>query len=129
MAGKLLDSKVVIDLFREDLITIEKLKSLPHIYIPVMVLGELFYGANLSKQIEKRVAQIRTFAAKVTVLNCDSVTAEMYGEIKSQLRRDGKPIPENDIWIAALTKQYKLSILSNDKHFTYIKGVRVESLM
>ncbi|MEL6834348.1 MAG: type II toxin-antitoxin system VapC family toxin [Bacteroidota bacterium] len=128
MAGKLLDSNVLIDLFREDLITIEKLKSLPHIYIPVIVLGELFYGANLSKQIEKRVAQIRTFAAKVTVLNCDSVIAEMYGEIKSQLRRDGKPIPKNDIWIAALAKQYKLSILSNDKHFTYIKGVRVESL-
>ena len=126
MAGKILDSNIVIDLFRENAETIEKIKGISLIHIPVIVLGELFYGANLSRQVEKRIAQIRKFSSKVVLLDCDKTTAEYYGQIKSQLNRDGKPIPENDVWIAAIAKQHNLTLVTNDAHFSYVEDLSIE---
>ena len=83
MSGRLLDSNVVIDLFREDQATLEYLKGLSTIYIPVIVLGELFYGANISARVKERLAQVEGFSKKVKLLNCDKVTAEHYGKIKA----------------------------------------------
>ncbi|WP_212006206.1 PIN domain-containing protein [Chitinophaga sp. HK235] len=54
------------------------------------------------------------------VLQTDLITAEMYANIKSALLRKGKPIPENDIWIAAFACQYNLPLYTADKHFEEI---------
>lgn len=54
----------------------------------------------------------------------DSTTARHYADIRSELRSAGRPIPENDIWIAALARQHHLPIVSRDEHFDGISGVR-----
>jgi tRNA(fMet)-specific endonuclease VapC len=54
------------------------------------------------------------------------MTAQYYGEIKNRLRAKGRPLPENDIWIAAVAKQYGLVIVSCDKHFNEIDSLVVE---
>ena len=73
-----------------------------------MVLGELFYGANYSRRSAANVAKRRsTRAESHTIVDLDLETARQYGIIKSELRRKGTPIPNNDIWIAALTQQYE----------------------
>lgn len=61
------------------------------------------------------------------VLNCDSNTALEYAIIKNQLRKRGCPIPENDIWIAALAKQYNITLITRDKHFNEIKDVNTHT--
>jgi len=66
------------------------------------------------------------FAAANRVLRCDSTTAQHYGEIKNFLRDKGRPIPENDIWIAATAKQHNLTVASRDNHFDYIDGLSTE---
>lgn len=58
---------------------------------------------------------------------CDEATARMYGEVKAALRKKGRPIPENDVWIAALARQYDLRLISRDKHFATVENLDVEA--
>ena len=57
----------------------------------------------------------------------DAETARQYGEIKESLRAKGRPIPENDIWIAAIAFQYQLSLVTRDQHFSEIKGLAIKT--
>jgi tRNA(fMet)-specific endonuclease VapC len=56
-----------------------------------------------------------------------ATTAVLYGEVKSELKQMGTPIPENDIWIAAIARQYGLTVVSRDKHFSLIINLASES--
>jgi tRNA(fMet)-specific endonuclease VapC len=60
-------------------------------------------------------------------LNTNEDTATVYGIIKASLRKKGKPILENDIWIATLAKQYELILITRDKHFNEIDGLSIEN--
>lgn len=64
-------------------------------------------------------------AGRSTVLACDAETAQHYGQIKNRLRAKGKPLPENDIWIAALALQYGLVLVTRDAHFNKITSLSV----
>lgn len=57
------------------------------------------------------------FAASANVLGCDLDTARHYGIIKQRLRRKGRPLPDNDIWIAAVARQHQLALATRDAHF------------
>lgn len=59
------------------------------------------------------------------VLNADNATAEQYAVIKTMLFQKGKPIPENDIWIAATSLQHNIRLLTKDKHFEEVKEINV----
>ena len=67
------------------------------------------------------------FATAVPVLACDGDTARYYGEIKAGLRARGRPIPENDIWIAAISRQHNLTLVSRDTHFGEVNNLIVET--
>ena len=64
-------------------------------------------------------------AGRSAVLACDAETAQHYGQIKNRLRAKGRPLPENDIWIAALALQHGLILVSRDAHFNEIAGLSV----
>jgi tRNA(fMet)-specific endonuclease VapC len=89
-------------------------------------LGELFLGAYRSSNPEKHLTQINDFLKKCIVLSADSETAEFYALIKTALLNKGKPIPENDIWIAATARQYGINLITRDKHFNEIDGITIE---
>jgi len=59
-------------------------------------------------------------------VGCDAVTAQQYGRIKNDLRAKGRPIPENDIWIAAVAVQHGLTVVSRDDHFTEVTDLLCE---
>ena len=61
------------------------------------------------------------------ILPIDSLAAHAYSEIFAQLRRNGRPIPTNDIWIAAIAKANHLVLVTNDEHFKYIDGLTIEN--
>jgi tRNA(fMet)-specific endonuclease VapC len=60
----------------------------------------------------------------VLPLNAD--TAKRYGEIKNLLRTKGRPIPENDLWIAAIAQQYDLTLVTRDPHFKSVEKLKIE---
>ena len=95
--------------------------------MPSIVLGELYYGARKSLQTKENIARVDEFAAISAVLGPTTATAKEYGEIKSALRNKRRPIPENDIWIAAITKQYGLTLVTHDEHFKEVEGIIIEA--
>ena len=124
----LFDSNIVIDIFRNRQSTIELVKDIDNISIPAIVLGELYYGANKSNQTAKRTLQIEQLEKTVNIIEVTAITARFYGEIKDKLRIIGKPIPENDIWIAAIAKENNLTLITKDKHFNYVDGVQIKMI-
>jgi tRNA(fMet)-specific endonuclease VapC len=93
------------------------------ISIPVVVLGEYRYGIAHSSLRKRYEAWLNNFLPIVDVLEINAETAFRYAEIRSQLRQIGKPIPANDVWIAALGRQHEQTILSRDAHFDHIDGL------
>ena len=128
MSGSvLLDTNIVIALFAEDDSVQAHLADAPEVLVPSIVLGELYYGALKSGQVEANVARVDEFASSVPIVACDAATARVYGRIKKLLRVKGRPIPENDIWIAAIAHQHELELISRDDHFREVEGLRVQA--
>ena len=124
MSGRfLLDTNIVIAIFAEEPAVLERVTAAEEVFVPAVVLGELYYGARKSARSEMNIARIDEFAAAAAVLGCDASTAQQYGRIKNDLRATGRPIPENDIWIAAVAVQHGLSVVSRDDHFDEVKDL------
>src|SRR5690606_14232795 len=96
------------------------------VFVPAIVLGELFYGSYKSTRVEENLGRIEAFATQSAIMNCDTDTARHYGRLKDSLRRKGKPLPENDIWIAALAVQHEMKLVSRDAHFTEVDELIIE---
>lgn len=120
----LLDTSVIIHAFKDSSIT-KKLDDFTEVFVPLIAVGELYYGAYRSANPDKHIDQINAFINNCTVLNPDTSTAILYGHIKTNLKNKGKPIPENDIWIAAVAAQYKLPLFTTDNHFKEISAIEL----
>jgi tRNA(fMet)-specific endonuclease VapC len=118
----LLDTVIVIAYFNRELSILQHLQESSFV-VPSIVIGELYYGGYRSARAVDNVRQVQAFAASNTILPCNEVTAEFYGQIKQKLRSKGRPIPENDIWIAAIALQHRLPLVSRDAHFREIEGL------
>jgi tRNA(fMet)-specific endonuclease VapC len=94
------------------------------IAIPVAVLGEYLFGIAQSRRRIEYEQWINRNMRYCRVLDITSETAARYANIRLELKRSGKPIPSNDAWIAALCLQHSLPILSHDRHFDLVKGIR-----
>ena len=119
----LVDTSVVVDLFEGDQTVAMVLGQYTPVYVPVVVLAELLSGARRSQRVAENVERIEVFAAKNQVLPCDSTTADHYADIANQLRARGKPIPQNDMWIAAVARQHGLPVASRDGHFDEVEAL------
>lgn len=120
----LLDTSVVIPFFKGDKVIAAQLADAT-IYLPQTVLGELYCGTYLSANPAKNRNEIQNFLAAVTVLSLGIATAEHYGQIRAALAKAGTPIPENDIWIAALAVEHGLPLAARDAHFDKIAGLKI----
>jgi tRNA(fMet)-specific endonuclease VapC len=97
------------------------------LFLPAIVLGELLYGAINSTKPAKNEHDITIFANNSILLPVDEVVAIRYAKVRHDLKKKGTPIPENDIWIAALCLEQDVPLLSNDGHFKNIPGLEVVS--
>jgi predicted nucleic acid-binding protein len=98
-------------------------KRRAHAAIPIPVVGEYLFGLRSSKLQRSLAADFRQLLRIARVLSADVETAEVYADIRSTLRRVGRPIPENDLWIAPLAVQHDLPLVSRDTHFDAVAGV------
>ena len=126
MSGKLLDTNAVAALFNEDK-TLQNALSGTKLLLPFAVVGELYYGAYKSGQVTRNIERLEKFLTDNEMVNPDAVTAKWYGQIKNELKLKGRPIPENDIWIAAIARQYELTLVTRDAHFNEITALDTES--
>ena len=92
--------------------------------VPVIVLGEYRFGIAQSRYRKDYEHWLREWIAAVKVLEVDERTTHHYATIGLELKKTGKPIPTNDLWIAALCRQHSLTLLSKDRHFDVVAGLR-----
>ena len=98
--------------------------SSPAIYLSVISLGEYRYGIANSRKRKSHQEWLDEFMRVVVLLDITEPTTKCYAEIRTELRKPGMPIPVNDIWIAALSRQYELPVASRDAHFDKVQGLR-----
>jgi len=127
MSGRfLLDTNMIIAVFANEEAVTQKLADAEEVFVPSSALGELYFGAGKSARAKDNIARIDELSAGSAVLVCDALTAKLYGTIKNRLKMQGTPIPENDIWIAALAMQYQLTLVTGDRHFRVVEDLQVE---
>ncbi len=92
--------------------------------LPVIVLGEFRYGLLGSRKRAVLESELNFLEQTLKLLEITRETASVYSTIRYDLKQRGKPIPENDIWIAALARQHGFPIMSQDIHFDAVPGIR-----
>ena len=92
--------------------------------LPVIVLGEYRHGIAQSRNRASYENWLAGLLHDCMVLDVQEPTTHYYAEITLELRQKGRPIPSNDIWIAALCRQHRLPLLSRDRHFDLVAGTK-----
>lgn len=121
----LLDTNIVIELFRGNQSVIDFLDKQDKLYLPTATLGELYLGAYRSSNVSKKLQEIKSFLESCLVIYTDAITSDKYAIIKTALLNKGKPIPENDIWIAATAMHYDIQLYTLDEHFGEVEGIKL----
>jgi tRNA(fMet)-specific endonuclease VapC len=122
----LLDTNIIIALLASDESVKERLVSIEEVFLPSIAIGELYYGAYRSSRRDENIKRIDKLVKGNNILVCNARIAQEYGLIKSRLSEKGRPIPENDIWIAALASSNNLIVVTRDEHFKHVEGLQIE---
>lgn len=117
-----LDTNRYTDFCRGEQEAVERIARADKIYLPFIVLGELragFQAGTKTKQNERNLTRFLN-SPRARLLLPDEQTTHHYANVFAQLRKQGTPIPTNDIWIAALVLQHDLLLLARDSHFDHL---------
>ena len=115
----LLDTNRLTDLLRGDPKIVEQVEQAVEVWVPFVTMGEIkagFLAGNRSENNHRLLHQL-LHQPGIGVLFADRETSDYYARLFFQLRKAGTPIPTNDLWIASLSVQYELTLLSRDEHF------------
>ncbi len=124
----LLDTNVIIDFFRGNALTKKRILKFQSLNISSIVYGELIYGIENASHKDRHKKQLDNFIKSCLIIPVTKETSKIYGKLKTELKKQGRLIPENDIWIAAQTIEQDAILLSNDKHFEMIKDLKSEKI-
>jgi tRNA(fMet)-specific endonuclease VapC len=94
------------------------------IELPVIVLSEYRFGIAQSRRRDEYEKWLGELIAATKVLPVDDETSGHYAQIRAELKKAGLPIPSNDLWIAALSRQHRVPVMSHDQHFDAVPGVK-----
>ena len=121
--GIMLDSSVVIPHLRGKLDIASQAPPAEPLFLSLTALGELYKGVLKSADPAGNRSQLDTFLQTVAVLHPDTATAVHYAQIAVDLEKKGTPIPENDIWIAAVALECSMPLATRDAHFQKVDGL------
>ena len=121
----LLDSSAYSQLMRGHDRVAELVRRAEEILLSAVVVGELVYGFRWGSRFERSMAELRSFLGSpyVSLVPVGLVTADRYSRIARTLRAKGRPIPTNDIWVAAHAMETGADLISADRHFEHVDGI------
>jgi len=122
-----LDTNAYSAFMRGDQAVFGELSKSDRIWIPVFVVGELHYGFRGGNRWQQNLAELAEFMGKPTVHLWlpSNETAHIYGEMMDNLKRDGNLIPINDVWIASACMETGSRLVTYDRHFRTVPGLRL----
>lgn len=128
MSRLLLDTSAYSAMRRGDKRLLAPIREAGEVYLTPVVIGELLFGFGGGGIEEQNRSLLREFldSERVGVASVDEDTAERYAVIRDYLRRQGSPIPANDLWIAASAAQHGLLLMTLDSHFKNVPHILVE---
>lgn len=126
MSNFLLDTNAMIAKMNGDSLIEKIIVEAENIYLPIIAIGEAFFGAEKSAKADENSKKVEDLASSLTILECDVETARIFGKIMKNLRAKGRPIPQNDVWIAAIAMQHDLVLLTKDKHFDNVDDLKTQ---
>jgi tRNA(fMet)-specific endonuclease VapC len=123
----LLDTNAYSALLRGDQQVLDALACAEKIYVSAVMLGELFVGFRGGSRFVENKHLLERFMQRpqVSLLPVGRETAEVFGTVKHQLKREGKPIPLNDVWIASHGLETGAVLITYDRHFNQVAGLRI----
>lgn len=118
-----LDTNIVIDIFNNKQNIIALSNNYQTIYLPVTVCGELLFGAKNSAKNQENEQKCHAFISSCNLLNINELIAEEYAKTRNELKKKGRPIPENDIWIAATCIVNNIPLVTFDSDFNHVNDL------
>ena len=127
MRSILLDTNAYSNLLRGDQEVLAAIGRADEVLMSAIVLGELYQGFRGGSRYHENARLLQEFMADPIVceLSVSSETSELFGKIKQELKTAGTPIPINDVWIACQCLQSGATLVSNDRHFSVVPGLRL----
>lgn len=121
----LLDSNAYSNLKRGHPRVAQIVRASEQVVLPFVVIGELLYGFRYGTRLERNLDELRAFLdnPRVATPSMNLTTADRYARIATALRAKGRPIPSNDIWIAAHAMEAGTDLISSDQHFEFVDGL------
>jgi tRNA(fMet)-specific endonuclease VapC len=122
-----LDTSAYTRLLSGEEAVLDAISTAETVYVSVFVLGELYAGFAGGSRERENKALLQRFLLKpaVKILNATSETAEVFGLVKSNLKKAGTPLPINDVWIAAHAIETGSVVITYDAYFTVVPGLRL----
>ena len=117
----LLDTNIIIALLEGDEAVLSNLDRAREVFVSAIALGELFFGAAKSGRPAENIAKMERFALGRAIVVCDLEVAREYGGLKQRLKEKGRPIPENDMWIAASARKHGMILVTRDVHLPQMR--------
>jgi tRNA(fMet)-specific endonuclease VapC len=110
---------------KSDTAAVDLLRRAEFIGVNTVILGELLAGFRCGSREEQNREELNQFldSPRVDVLSVEDETAEFYAQVFHELKQKGRPIPSNDLWLAASALQHGLALASYDDHFSHASGL------
>lgn len=121
----LLDTNILVAILNADNKVLKKSRERKK-FVPSIAIGELVYGIHRSSHKDENMRNLIHYLKYCRILPVDARTAFVFGRIKASLSLKGSPIPINDLWIASLAMQYDLTLITHDRHFDSVPGLKKE---
>lgn len=121
----LLDTNAYSAFHRGHELVVDQVRRSKEVLLPMVVVGELLFGFWNGSRYKENTQSLRSFVKEpsVRLLPITWDTADLFGRISTSLRKKGKPIPTNDIWIAAHAIEARANLISSDPHFGNVDGL------
>jgi tRNA(fMet)-specific endonuclease VapC len=121
----LLDTNRLSDALAQVPDVLNALEAAEAIYVPVIALGEIRSGFAGGRRAAANETRLQWFLSQdgVVSLGVDAPVSHRYAQIHRLLRAQGKPIPTNDLWIAAIALEHSLVVYTRDAHFAQVPGL------
>ena len=119
------DTTAYVGFKRNDVETVDIILQAEQIYFSPVVLGELMFGFRNGTRFKENIDDLNRFLnhEAVELVQIGKITSDRYSRIAAQLKRQGTPIPTNDIWIAAQTMEHGAELITSDQHFKRVSGL------